>query len=52
MDGIDDELDRLRQLVFHTDDILLHYQQQLIQLTGISSIRLKYIQNQGYFLEI
>jgi DNA mismatch repair protein MutS len=51
-DGYDQEVDRLRQLVFHTDDVLLDYQQQVIQITGISSVRLKYIQNQWYFLEI
>ncbi len=52
VDGYDPETDHLRQLVFHSDEVLLAYQQELIQITGINAIRLKYVQHQGYFLEI
>lgn len=51
-DGYDEEIDRLRKLAYHSDDELFSYQQQLVQKTGINNIKVKYIINQGYFLEL
>ena len=45
----DPETDRLRQLSFSK---VFYYQTELIQITGINAIRLKYVQHQRIFLEI
>lgn len=51
-DGANAEIDELRKIAFHSDDLLLQYQQELVQASGISNIKLKFITNQGYFLEL
>lgn len=51
-DGVDENIDHLRAIAYHSDDLLLEYQQYLIQATGISSIKLKYVLNQWYAIEI
>lgn len=42
----------MRKLAFHSDDLLLQYQQELVQASGIINIKLKFVMNQGYFLEL
>jgi uncharacterized protein YcgL (UPF0745 family) len=32
--------------------LLLSYQQELVKATGITNIKLKFITNQGYYLEL
>lgn len=51
-DGADAEIDQLRKMAYHSDELLLQYQQELSQASGISNIKLKFIMNQGYFLEL
>ena len=51
-DGVDSEIDRLRAIAFHSDTLLLEYQQELANLSGVNNIKVKYILNQGYFIEI
>ncbi|AHB41214.1 hypothetical protein P148_SR1C00001G0419 [candidate division SR1 bacterium RAAC1_SR1_1] len=51
-DGVDSEIDRLRKIAFHSDNLLLEYQQLLGEITGISNVKVKFILNQGYFIEI
>ncbi|MDO4714120.1 MAG: hypothetical protein Q4B28_05815 [bacterium] len=51
-DGADSEIDQLRAMAYHSDDLLLHYQQELAQASGITNIKLKFVMNQGYFLEL
>lgn len=51
-DGYDTEIDELRRLAYHADDLLLQYQQELVSATGVSNVKIKYVQNQGYVIEI
>lgn len=45
-DGYDANIDELRQVAYHSDGLLLAYQQELVQATGITNIKIKYISNQ------
>lgn len=45
-DGVDTEIDRLRKIAFHSDNLLLEYQQLLAEITGISNVKVKFILNQ------
>lgn len=50
--GFDPELDRLRELVVSGNEkILLLEREQQVQ-TGISSLKIRYTQQQGYYIEI
>lgn len=51
-DGYHAEIDQLRKIAYHSDELLMGYQQFLVQHTGISNIKLKYVMNQGYFIEL
>ncbi|MCX6825009.1 MAG: hypothetical protein NTY80_02180 [candidate division SR1 bacterium] len=51
-DGYQDQIDELRKIAYHSDDLLLQYQQELAQLAGIPNVKVKFILNQGYFLEV
>lgn len=51
-EGYDAEIDELRKVAYHSDEILLQYQQELVSKTWISNIKLKFVMNQGYFLEL
>ena len=51
-DGYHAEIDRLRKVAYHSDELLMEYQQFLVMKTGISNVKLKYVTNQGYFIEL
>lgn len=51
-DGYDAQIDELRTLIHHTDQILLWYHQQLINHTKISDIRIVFVTNQWYMIEV
>lgn len=51
-EGYDAEIDELRKIAYHSDEVLLQYQQELVSRSGISNIKLKFVMNQGYFLEL
>jgi DNA mismatch repair protein MutS len=51
-DAFDPEVDRLRKIAYHSDELLLEYQQFLARATGIHNVKLKFVMNQGYFIEI
>ncbi len=51
-DGVNAELDELRQLAFHSKDYLLGVQQREIEATGISSLKIGYNNVFGYYLEV
>jgi DNA mismatch repair protein MutS len=51
-DGFAEDIDALKKIAFHSDELLLAYQQELVQHTGISSVKIIYIKNQGYFIEV
>ena len=49
---IDEQLDELRAVAYHSDDLLLTYQQELVRESWISNIKIKFIKNQWYSLEV
>ena len=51
-DWRDPQIDELRKLAYHSDDLLMSYQQKLVASSGITNIKLKFITNQWYFLEL
>lgn len=44
-DGYDAEVDELRDLIYHTDKILLKYHQKLIKHVGTSEIKIIFVRN-------
>ena len=51
-DGVDDELDRLRQVAYHGKDYLLKIQEREQKETGIQSLKIGYNNVFGYYLEV
>lgn len=51
-DGYHEKIDELRKIAYHSDELLLQYQQELAQAAGIPTVKVKYVLNQGYFLEV
>ena len=51
IDWIDSELDEMRKIAYHSDEMLLDYQKKLVSETGLA-FKIKYILNQWYFLEL
>lgn len=51
-EGFDPAIDELRKIAYHSDEILLQYQKELVKVSWISNIKLKFVMNQGYFLEL
>jgi DNA mismatch repair protein MutS len=51
-DGIDTELDDLRQIAFSGKDYLLQIQKREVERTGISSLKISYNKVFGYYLEV
>ena len=51
-DGYQEHIDELRKIAYHSDELLLQYQQELSQKSGVNNVKLKYVMNQGYFIEI
>ena len=51
-DGVDSELDELRQISTHSKDYLLKIQQRETEQTGISSLKIGYNNVFGYYLEV
>jgi len=51
-DGYDAKMDELRKIAYHSDELLLQYQQELVQKTGVNNVKLKFVMNQGYFIGI
>lgn len=50
--GVNEELDELRSIAFSGKDYLLKIQQQEIEKTGISSLKISYNNVFGYYLEV
>ncbi len=51
-DGVNEELDNLRQIARHGKDYLLQLQQREIERTGIPSLKISYNNVFGYYLEV
>ena len=51
-DWVDNEIDELRKIAYHSDEMILDYQQELAKLSWVVNVKLKYVTNQWYFIEI
>ncbi len=51
-DGVDEELDELRDIAFSGKDYLVQIQQREAEKTGISSLKIAYNRVFGYYLEV
>ena len=51
-DGVNAELDELRQIAFSGKDYLLKVQQRESELTGIPSLKIAYNNVFGYYIEV
>jgi len=51
-DGVSEELDELRKIVYSGKDYLIEIQQREVELTGISSLKIGYNNVFGYYLEV
>ena len=51
-DWRNDQIDKLREIAFHSDDLLMKYQQFLVQQSWVQNVKLKFIMNQWYFIEL
>ncbi len=51
-DGINKEIDDFRKIAYNSDEMLMEYQQELVKLSNVSNVKLKYVINQWYFIEI
>lgn len=45
-DGYQEQIDELRKIAYHSDELLLQYQQELSQMSGVNNVKLKYVMNQ------
>lgn len=50
--GFDSQLDELRELQAHADDILLKMQEREQQKTGLSTLKIEYNRVQGFYIEL
>ncbi len=51
-DWCSSEIDKLRKIAYHSDEMLMGYQQELVTVSKVSNVKLKYVINQWYFIEI
>ena len=51
-DGYQSKIDELRKIAYHSDELLMQYQQELAQTAWITNVKVKYVLNQWYFLEV
>ena len=51
-EGVDDELDKLRDIAYSGKDYLIHIQQRESERTGIPSLKIAYNNVFGYYIEV
>ena len=51
-EGVDDELDQLREIAYSGKDYLMHIQQRESEQTGIPSLKIGYNNVFGYYMEV
>ena len=51
-DGFDEDIDNLRKVAYNSDEMLMEYQQELVKKSNVWNVKLKYVVNQWYFIEI
>ncbi len=45
-DGFDDQIDELRKIAYHSDELLITYQQDIVNYSKVANVKVKYISNQ------
>ncbi len=50
-DNFSQKVDELRKLAYHSDQMIIDYQQELVEKLKIP-VRIKYVNNQGYLIEV
>lgn len=45
-DGFDAEIDELRKIAYHSDELLIAYQQEVAASSKVANVKVKYISNQ------
>jgi len=50
-DWYDNQIDELRKIAYHSDELLVSYQQELVKYFWVP-VKIKFINNQGYFIEV
>jgi len=51
-DGYDSEIDNFRDIISNGKDWLTSYQQELIHISWITNLKIKYTNASGYFIEV
>lgn len=51
-DGYTPQIDEMRTIAYHSDELLLQYQQELARIANIPNVKVKFVLNQWYFLEV
>lgn len=51
-EGYNDDVDQLKKVAFHSDTLLLEYQQELVQRLGTSALKIRFVKNQWYYIEV
>ena len=51
-DWYNEEVDEYRNLVLNANDWLAKYTQELVEMTGLSNLKIKYTWTTGYFIEV
>jgi hypothetical protein len=45
-DGYQSKIDELRKIAYHSDELLMQYQQELAKIGEIPNVKVKYVLNQ------
>lgn len=51
-DGYNEKIDEYRKIAYHSDELLVEYQQELVKHSWLNNVRIKYISNSWYFIEV
>lgn len=51
-DGYSEAIDQLRKIAYHSDELIYEYQLLLAERSGLTNVKLKFIMNEWYFIEI
>jgi len=51
-DNVDTHIDELRKIAYQSDGLLLHYQQELITKSWCNNLKIKFVTNSGYLIEV
>ena len=51
-DGYNERIDEYRRIAFKSDDALMAFYDEVVQKTGVSSIKVRFVSNAGYSLEV